>query len=73
MLIKQILSNGDKYSTILGFENGEMIKRRSLHRNPRERIESGSVSLMFYTHCIFFKAFDKVLISYRQKYFSSVI
>lgn len=55
MLVKQILSNGVKYSTIVGFENGDMTRGNLWTGSLKEDHESSSaVSLnVLYTLYIF--------------------
>lgn len=55
MLVKQILSNGVKYSTIMGFENGDMTRGDLWTGSSKGDFESTSaVSLnVLYTLYIF--------------------
>lgn len=62
--MKQILSNCVKYSTMVGFENGDMTRGTLWTGSLKEVFMSSSaVSLNVLYTLYIFKAFDKVLIS----------
>lgn len=65
--MKQILSNGVKYSTTVGFENGDT-RRGTLWTGSLKEVfmSSSAVSLNVLYTLYIFKAFDKVLISLKQ-------